>query len=113
MQDFDPSKSGIIARGLKSHLRQELEFPEIFATWLSLNLHRLKESSVKLLYDLDPESYPYVRLSTVTEFDYESLLIRFKGRAKCIYSGLQSDKLIIIETAMTLTSDKGIMINIE
>jgi len=47
-------------------LKTELEFSDLFATWLSQNLHRLRENSIKLLFDLDPKSYPYVRLSTVT-----------------------------------------------
>jgi len=40
-------------------------------------------------------------------------LPRFKGRADCIYSGLQADKLNIIEQAIVVTSDKGVMITIE
>ena len=49
-----------------------LEFDEIFARWLAYNLHRLNEESVSLLEDLDRESYIYVKMSIVSQFDYKT-----------------------------------------
>ena len=74
VKDSDQNKNSTVIKKLRYLLQRELNFDEVYASWLSNNLHRLKDSSVKLLEDLDPESYKYVRLSTVTQFDYEKQL---------------------------------------
>ena len=59
-----------IHKKLKELLRYELHFDDLYAKWLSENLHRLNDSSAKLLEGLDPDSYQYVRVSTISSFDY-------------------------------------------
>ena len=98
---------------LRDLLRNELDFNDIYATWLPCNLHRLNDNSVKLLESLDPESYHYVRLSTVCQFDVERQIKLFETRARNIYKCLQSDKLNLLEQAMTLTNDRGIMVDLQ
>ena len=85
VKEIDQNKSGTVTRKLKKLLHCELKFDEVYASWLSTNLHRLKESSVKLLEDLDPDSYKYVRLSTVTQFEYEKQIRSFQSRARNIF----------------------------
>jgi len=60
----------LIHKKLKDLLRYELHFDDLYSKWLSENLHRLNDSSVKLLEGLDPDSYQYVRVSTISSFDY-------------------------------------------
>ena len=94
-------------------MKENIGFDGVYARWLSENLHRLKEASVKLLTDLDKESYKFVRLSTVTQFDFEKKLKLFRSRANNIYRGLPMEKITIFEKAMTVTNDKGIMLDID
>ena len=98
---------------MRELLKHELGFDELFSKWLAENLHGLKEASVKLLESLDSESYQYVRLSTIAHFDYDKQLGLFKSRARNIFMGLQNEKRNMIEPAITLTSDKGIMLDMD
>ena len=59
-----------VHKKLKDLLKNELQFDDLYAKWLSENLHRLNDSSVNLLEGLDPDSYQYVRVSTISSFDY-------------------------------------------
>ena len=72
LQGFEAKKKSSIEKKLERLLREDLGFDEIYSCWLSQNLHRLNEASVKLLDDLDPQSYYFVRTSTVVSFDYNS-----------------------------------------
>ena len=83
----DKKRTEIIHKQLKDSLMYELHFNDLYSKWLSENLHRLNESSVKLLATLDPDSYHNVRVSTITTFDYDKQLALFKMRVKNIYKG--------------------------
>jgi hypothetical protein len=71
----------------------------------------LNDISVKLLADLDEKCYYFVRLSTVTKFDYETQLPLFKSRANLCFNGFQNDKRNVLEAAISETSDKGISLD--
>ena len=113
MEGIERKKLDGTARKLRELLRYWLDFDELYAKWLSENLHRLKESSVALLEPLEPDSYQYVRVSTIAQFDYEKQLGLFKSRARNIYSGFQSDKLAMLEAAITQTSESGIVLDLD
>ena len=87
LNDFEEKRAEAVSKKLKNLLKDELGFDDIFSKWLSKNLCRLKESSVKLLEDLDKESYMYIRISTVTQFDFDKERGLFKSRARNIYAG--------------------------
>ena len=112
MEGIEKKKFDATAKKLRELLRYELYFDELYSKWLSENLHRLKESSVALLEPLEPDSYQYVRVSTIAQFDYEKQLVLFKSRARNIYSGFQSDKLAMLEAAITLTNDRGVVLDL-
>ena len=65
LQDPEIKKRGLVEEELKRLLNFELELDEIFASWLSCNLHRLNKESVKFLETLEPDTYYFVRTSTV------------------------------------------------
>ena len=72
--NFTDSKTQSIRKKLKPLLQAEyygINFEEIFAGWLSGNMHRLNEISIRILESLDSTSYQIVRLSTVAQFDYD------------------------------------------
>ena len=83
----DNKRAASIHKQLKDLLRYELHFNDLYAKWLSENLHRLNNSSIRLLETLDPDSYHDVRVSTITAFDYDKQLALFKMRVKNIYKG--------------------------
>ena len=66
----DKKRTDPVHKKLKDLLKYELQLDDLYAKWLSENLHRLNDSSVNLLKGLDPDSYQYVRVSTISSFDY-------------------------------------------
>ena len=110
------SKQDPICKKLKNLLEVKyygVGFDDIFAKWLSCNLHRLNDLSVRLLESLDPKSYHFLRMSIVSKFDFKTELKLFKTRAWCVFDGFQNEKRNILEAAITLTNDRGIRINME
>ena len=74
----------------------------------------MNDASVKLLADLNKDNYKYVRLSTVVDFEYDTKLEFFKSRARVIFSGgFQSDKLTLLENAMTATYEAGVLLSLD
>lgn len=65
LQDPEIKKRCLIEDELKRLLIQELGLDEVFASWLSCNLHRLNKESVKFFEALEPDTYYFVRTSTV------------------------------------------------
>lgn len=57
MGDVSEKKPEKTSKELKKLLKELLQFDEVYSKWLSENLHRLTNSSVKLLEDLSPDSY--------------------------------------------------------
>ena len=57
LEGVEEKRSTAIHRKLKDFLRYELYFDDLYAKWLSENLHRLNDSSVKLLESLDRDDY--------------------------------------------------------
>lgn len=100
-----------MSKKLRELLENLLDFDEIFSKWLSKNLSRLKESSVKLLEHLDPESYKYIRVSTIVSFNFETELNIFKSRTRTIYDGFQIEKRNLIESAITVTSELDVTVD--
>ena len=86
-QDVSSTRKKNVCVKLEKLLWKYIGFNEIFAKWLSENLHRLTEASVKLLDSLDNESYMYVRMATVSEFAYVKKMETFKSRARVIFKG--------------------------
>ena len=107
LQGFEAKKKSSIEKKLERLLREDLGFDEVYSCWLSRNLHRLNEASVKLLDDLDPQSYYFVRTSTVVSFDYNSQLSLFKSYAKLVFKAFPNDRQNMLEHGMTLTNEKG------
>ena len=67
------TKRGFAVEGqLAIYIQQELDFGSSYAGWLAKNLHRLNDSSLKLLETLDKDHHAFVRLSIVATFDYET-----------------------------------------
>ena len=69
MKELDSKKEENVAKKLRELLHSKvygLGLDEIFAKWLAYNLHRLNENSVRLLEDLNPLSYSFIRISTVS-----------------------------------------------
>ena len=87
MEDMEKKRADQVSKNLLRLLKCELGFDEIYAKWLAENLHRLNSSSVKLLESLDSESYQYLRVSTISTFDYDKQLGLFKSRARNIFNG--------------------------
>ena len=96
MADIDKPKQDKTKKELKELIHDLLNFDELYSYWLASNLHRLKESSLKLLETLDPESYQYVYLSIVSRFDLEKEMGLFKSRARTIFKGFGKEKRIMI-----------------
>ena len=86
---------------------------EVFAKWLASNIKRLNELSLHLLESLDPCSYHLIRLSTVSQFDYDSQLKLFKSLAWTVFQGFKDDKRNVLEAAITLTSDQHISLTMD
>ena len=110
MGDVSEKKPEKTSKELKKLLKDLLQFDEVYSKWLSENLHRLTDSSVQLLDDLSPDSYQYVRLSIVVDFNYESEkeLRAIKGRAYLIFGGgFQKEKRFMFEDAIMKTNDDG------
>ena len=68
---------------------------------------------MRLLESLDPDSYPLIRLSTVSQFDYNTQLKIFKSRAWAVFQGFKDDKRNVLEAAITLTSDQHITLTMD
>ena len=74
LNELDKTKSENARKKLAELLRCKvygLGFDEVYAKWLSLNIHRLNEISVRLLESLDPTSEILVKMSIVSKFDYD------------------------------------------
>ena len=113
LQDPEIKKRGSVEDELKRLLIHELELDEIFASWLSCNLHRLNKESVKFLETLEPDTYYFVRTSTVAQFNFETQLKHFKSRARAIFKGFRDEKKNMLEAAMTMTNDKGVLLDMD
>ena len=113
LQGLEAKKKSSIEKKLERLLREDLGFDEVYSCWLSRNLHQLNEASVKLLDDLDPQFYNFVRTSTVVSFDYSSQLSLFKSYAKLIFKAFPNDRQNMLEQAMTLTNEKGKRLNLD
>ena len=114
IKKLDTKKQENVSKRLRELLHSKvygLGFDEIFAKWLAYNLHRLNDNSVSLLEHLDPESYVFIRMSTVSQLDYNSELKVFKSRANLVFKAFRDDKRNMLEEAITLTNDKGIFLN--
>ena len=107
-EEYEKSKRGTAQDNLDSLLANDLDFDEIFSTWLSHNLHRLNEAAIKLLDGLDKDSDLYVRLAIVSTFDYDSQLAFFKSRARMLLQHFPREKITTIEGAINLTNDRNI-----
>ena len=113
LQDPEIKKRGSVEDELKRLLIHELGLDEIFASWLSCNLHRLNKESVKFLETLEPDTYYFVRTSTVAQFNFETQLKHFKSRARTIFKGFRDEKRTMLEAAMTMTNDKGVLLDMD
>ena len=67
LENFEPRDRRTISAKLSELLKKWSDFDEDYATWLSENLHRLNDQSVKLLAELGAKSFDHVRFSTVTD----------------------------------------------
>ena len=114
--NVEAKKQEAVQKKLRELLHERvygLGFDDVFAKWLASSLQRLNELSVRLLESLDPGSYPLIRLSTVSQFNYDTQLRIFKSRAAVMFQGFRDDKRNVLEAAITLTSDRHITLNMD
>ena len=52
-------------------------------------------------------------MSIISQFEYETQVNRFKSLSKLIFQGFKEEKRNVLEKAITLTNDKGIMLNMD
>ena len=54
----------------------------------------------------------YVKVSIISDFDFAKQLGFFKSRARNIFQGMVDKKREMVEAAIALTNDQGIMLDI-
>ena len=84
-----------------------------YAEWLSQNLYRLKENSMKLLEQDGRDSGEFVRYSIVVSFDYEKELKKFKLYTTAGTKGMAPDKRDLLEKAILVTNDSSVTIDLK
>ena len=87
---------------IESELVSLFGFSEVFAKWLSINLHRLTESSIHILEALDVGELDNecIRFSTVTSLPDAPTIVKFKGTMKCITQGMNRPRRNALESAI-------------
>jgi hypothetical protein len=88
-------------------------YDDIYAKWLSKNLHCLNDISVMLLDKDGTESEPFVRLSLVTNFDFNNELPKFKCYCNGAFQGMSTDKLDILKDSIKKSQEQEVFLDLD
>ena len=83
----------------------------MYATWLSENLHRLNDQSIKLIDELGADSSNHVRWSTVVDLSCEKQRKHY-DLYMSLFKKLPTSRSSLLLQAVKLTNDQQIILQI-
>ena len=106
MVGLDSKVAGKFRDFLKDYLMAIVKIDELFANWLTNNLHHLTDTSAVLLDSPFSTNLDLVRCSTVCQINSPPELKTFKLIVKSI-TPLKQDKRSVLESAIRKTLEKS------
>ena len=106
---FDARERRSVSLKLSELLQRWSSFDPTYAGWLSENLHRLNDQSVKLIDELGADSSNHVRWSIVVDFTDEKLRSRY-DMYMSLFKKLPTSRSSLLLQAVKLTNDQHIIL---